>query len=441
LNVPAARSAIRFAVLCAATAVCLLVAATSAFGFGFLTKWGTTGSGAGQFDAPSSIATDADGNVYVGERDNERIQVFDSSGEFLRMWGWGVDTGANAFQICTSSCQAGIEGSGIGQLDNPFGLDIAPNGNLYVADQGNDRIQIFTPSGNPVGGWGVSGTAEGQFTNPGAITTDPMGNVYVADTSNNRIQKFTSAGSFVRTWGWGVDNGSNAFQICFLGCQQGLASLTPGDGQFFHPNSIAADADADIYVGESENNRVQKFNLLGNFLTKWGTEGTGNGQFIAPGGIAVDPSGDIYVGDGGNDRIQRWSNDGDFLLKFGSFGTGDGQFDGPTDVASDSEGNLYVVEFFGDRVQKFGGGPPATSITKAPKKKTFKRKVRFKFSADQADATFECKLDKKQFKACESPFETMHLKRARHRFKVRAIDLLGVPDPTPAKRSWKVRKR
>jgi tripartite motif-containing protein 71 len=420
---------------------CIAVAAPPAFGFGFVAEWGTTGSGAGQFDFPSSIATDADGNVYVGERDNERIQVFDSSGSFLRMWGWGVDTGANAFQVCTSSCQAGIEGSGTGQLDNPFGLNIAPNGNLYVADQGNDRIQIFTPAGTPSGGWGVGGTAESQFTNPGAIATDPFGNVYVADTSNNRIQKFTSAGSFVRTWGWGVDNGANVFQICLSGCHQGLASLTPGDGQFFNPNSIAVDADADVYVGESENNRVQKFDLLGNFLTKWGTEGSGNGEFSAPSGIAVDPAGDIFVGDGGNNRIQKWSNDGDFLTKFGSFGTGDGQFDGPVDVATDSEGNLYVVEFFGNRVQKFGGGPPATSITKGPKKKTLKRKARFKFTSDQGGSTFECKLDKQAFKPCDSPFGTKRLRRARHKFKVRAVDLLGVPDPTPAKRSWKVRKR
>jgi tripartite motif-containing protein 71 len=438
--VPAARIAIRFAALCAVTAACLLVAAPSAFGFGFLTKWGSEGSGAGQLDAPFGVATDTAGNVYVSERDNERIQVFDSSGTFLRMWGWGVDTGANAFQVCTSSCQAGIEGSGAGQFDNPFDVEVGPNGNVYVAEGANDRIQRFTAAGALLGGWGTSGTDEGEFVLPGALGTDPTGNVYVADAGNDRIQKFTSVGSFVRTWGWGVDNGANAFQICSSGCQQGLASLTPGDGQFFLPNSIAVNADSEVYVGASENNRIQKFDLLGNFLTKWGMEGSDSAEFSAPDGVAIDPAGDVYVSDGGNSRIQKFSHDGDFFTKFGGPGIGDGQFDFPLDLDFDSAGNLYVIDRFNNRVQKFGGGPPATSITKAPKKKTLKRKARFKFTADQGDSTFECKLDKKAFKPCESPFETKRLKRARHKFKVRAVDLLGIPDPTPAKRSWKVRK-
>jgi tripartite motif-containing protein 71 len=419
---------------------CILVAAPPALGFGFLAEWGSEGSDAGELSAPFGIATDAAGNVYVSERDNERIQVFDSSGTFLRMWGWGVDTGANAFQVCTSTCQGGIEGSGAGQFNNPFDVEVGPNGNVYVAEGANNRIQRFATTGTLLGGWGAAGTAEGNFNLPAALGTDPTGNVYVADSSNNRVQKFTSVGSFVRTWGWGVDNGASAFQVCLSGCQQGLGSLTPGDGQFFLPNSIAVNAAAEVYVGETENNRVQKFDLLGSFLTKWGTEGTDNAEFTAPDGIAIDPVGDVYVSDGGNNRIQKFSHDGDFFTKFGSFGTGAGQFDFPLDLDFDSAGNLYVVDRFNNRVQKFGGGPPETSITKAPKKKTFKRKARVKFTADQVDATFECKLDKQAFRACDSPFETGRLKRKRHTFAVRAVDLLGVADSTPAKRRWKVRK-
>jgi sugar lactone lactonase YvrE len=439
LNVPTGLSAIRFAALCAATAVCLLSAAPSAFGFGFLTKWGSEGSGAGQLDAPFGIATDSSGNVYVSERDNERIQVFDSSGTFLRMWGWGVDTGANAFQVCTSSCQAGIEGSGAGQFNNPFDVEVGPSGNVYVVDGANNRIQSFTPAGTLNGGWGVSGTDEGEFALPSAMGTDPFGNVYVADAANSRIQKFTSAGSFVRMWGWGVDNGANAFQVCLTGCQQGISGT--GNGQFSLPNSLAVNADAEVYVGESENDRIQKFDLVGTFLTKWGTAGSDNAEFSSPDGVAIDPSGDVYVSDGGNHRIQKFSHDGDFFTKFGSFGVGDGQFDFPLDLDSDSAGNLYVIDRFNNRVQKFGGGPPATSITKAPKKRTLKRKARFKFSADQGGSTFECKLDGKPFNACASPFVTKRLKRGRHKFKVRAVDLLGISDPSPAKRSWKVRRR
>jgi tripartite motif-containing protein 71 len=428
----------RTAALCSAIAACLLVVAPSALGFGFLTKWGAEGSAAGQLAAPFGVATDASGNVYVSERDNERIQVFDSSGTFLRMWGWGVDDGANAFQVCTSSCQAGIEGSGAGQFDNPFDVEVGPNGNVYVVEGINDRIQRFTPAGALIGGWGVSGTDEGELDLPTALGTDPFGNVYVTDTNNNRVQKFTSVGSFTRMWGWGVDNGANGFQVCTSSCQAGI--MGAGNGQFVFPNSLAVNANSDVYVVESESNRIQKFDLLGNFLTKWGTAGSGSAQFNAPDGVAIDSAGDVYVSDGANDRIQKFSHDGDFFTKFGSFGTGDGQFDFPLDLDFDSAGNLYVIDRFNNRVQKFGGGPPATSIAKGPKKKTLKRKARIKFTSDQVDSTFECKLDRKAFKACDSPFETKRLKRDRHRFKVRAVDLLGTPDPTPAKRSWKVRK-
>src|SRR6185295_11539193 len=138
----------------------------------FLAKWGSFGSGDGQFNSPRGIATDSSGNVYVADSANSRIQKFDSSGSFQSTWGWGVLDGSSAFQICTSSCQAGLGGSG-----------------------------------------------DGQFNVPERLATDPSGNIYVADHNSNRIQKFDSSGNFLRMWGWGVDDGSNAFQICTSACQ------------------------------------------------------------------------------------------------------------------------------------------------------------------------------------------------------------------------------
>jgi len=82
-------------------------------------------------------------------------------------------------------------------------------------------------------------------------------------------------------------------------------------------------------------------------------------------------------------------------------------------------------------------GPPDTKIDKGPKRKTKKRRARFKFSSDEADASFECKLDKKRFVPCTTP-HPVKVKRRKHRFLVRAIDSAGTPDPTPARLKWRV---
>src|SRR5207249_2305888 len=99
------------------------------------------------------------------------------------------------------------------------------SGNVYVATGGN-AIEKFSPSGATLTSWGGSGSIESQFASPWGVAIDSSGNVYVADRDNHRIQKFSSTGSFQRMWGWGVDDGSNAFQTCTSGCQAGLG----GDG-------------------------------------------------------------------------------------------------------------------------------------------------------------------------------------------------------------------
>jgi hypothetical protein len=84
--------------------------------------------------------------------------------------------------------------------------------------------------------------------------------------------------------------------------------------------------------------------------------------------------------------------------------------------------------------------PPETTIDKAPRKRTRKRKARFEFSSDEPGSTYECKLDRRAFAKCASPFKKK-VKRRKHNFQVRAVDRAGNPDPTPAVHAWKVRKR
>jgi len=119
-----------------------------------LLEFGSSGSGDGQFGFPRGIALDNSGNIYVADSGNDRVQIFDSAGVFQLMFGWGVDTGANAFETCTSGCQAGFFGSGNGQFDFPQGIAVDIPGNIYVADSNNDRVQIFDSGGGvPIKVW------------------------------------------------------------------------------------------------------------------------------------------------------------------------------------------------------------------------------------------------------------------------------------------------
>ena len=87
----------------------------------------------------------------------------------------------------------------------------------------------------------------------------------------------------------------------------------------------------EVYVADTWNNRIQKFDSNGEFITKWGSEGNGNGELFNHLGISVDSStGNVYVADTWNNRIQKFDSNGNFITKWGNYGTGDGEFDSPS---------------------------------------------------------------------------------------------------------------
>ena len=186
---------------------------------------------------------------------------------------------------------------------------------------------------------GFEGTNEGQFNKPRGIAFAPDGSFYVADSQNHRIQHFAADGSFINMWG-----------------EYGDASFTdlPG-GIFYEPWGVAVAPDGSVYVSDTWNHRIQKFDADGNFITKWGYYGQGElpEAFWGPRGIDVDAEGRVYVSDTGNKRIVIFDGDGNFITQFGSVGMGAGEFDEQVGVAVDEHGVVYVTDTWNQRVQSF----------------------------------------------------------------------------------------
>jgi DNA-binding beta-propeller fold protein YncE len=126
-----------------------------------------------------------------------------------------------------------------------------------------------------------------------------------------------------------------------------------GNGEINRPSGMVFDSENTLVMVDSQNNRIQKFTKDGTFISAFGSQGSGDGQFNLPWGIDVDSDDNIYVADWRNDRIQKFSKDGEFLMKIGSAGTEPGEFRHPTDVAVDRAGMIYVADWANERLQMF----------------------------------------------------------------------------------------
>ena len=198
--------------------------------------------GPGQFRYPQGIAIDIEGHVYVADFSNDRIQKFDSNGNFIKTWGSRCNMKwiNNSIGECKDLDGNGPMEKGDGQFLRPKGIAINHITNeVYIVDKSNDRIQKFDSNGNFKLKWGSAGKDDGQFNLPEYIAINPKNNyVYVGDENNNRIQVFDQNGNFIENWG------------------------SSGDklGKFQNPEGIGVDIrTGDILVVEENNHRVQKF--------------------------------------------------------------------------------------------------------------------------------------------------------------------------------------
>jgi len=269
----------------------------------YLSQYGSSGPAELQFGKPRDIAFDTSGNAYIADTNNQRVQVIDSSGTFVRTWGWGVDTGTPGLQTCTSSCQAGIQGSGNGQFYDPAGIFVTAAGHVWVADMRNNRLQRFDQYGTYQDQIGAGGSA--TLANPTDLADDGQGNFVILDEGNHRIvRRRMSDYGFVDMWGWGVLDGASRLQVCTSSCQVGLQGN--GEGQFGSITGVAVDRKRGlIYISDVNNDRVNIFNTAGSYVGLWGSNGSAEGQFSHAAAVATDSSGHVYVTDEQNNRVQK----------------------------------------------------------------------------------------------------------------------------------------
>ena len=276
-------------------------------GFIYFGGWGNIEK---RFLEPRGITVDTEGNIYVADGKNNRIQKFDNDGNYISQF-----VGPNQRVIAKS----------------PSDVTVDTEGNIYVANTDSDTVtKLFF--GDPMTNiWNTLTNDLRELNKPSGVTTDNEGNIYVADTFNHRIIKISNEGDLLLEFG---EEGSDV-------------------GQLKRPYGVTTDNEGNIYVADTYNDRIQKFDNDGNFLFKLGERGSASHQFVGPRGIAVDNEGNIYVADTDNHRIKIYDKNRTLLLEFGSRGSDSAEFLRPWGIALDTTGDIFISDADNNRVYKF----------------------------------------------------------------------------------------
>ncbi len=343
------------------TALLLLPFTLSAHIITTIAGGGSSGLGDGgqatacELDHPSGVALDAAGNLYIADRENNRIRKVAISGVVTTIAGTGA---------------AGYSGDGgpatLAALDGPFAIAIGTSGDIYFSEADNSIIRKIDPTGliATVAGTGVPGyngdgilAITAQLSGPGGIAIDDTGNIYVADFDNNRVRKINTSGIISTVAGTGVaghtGDGSNAV----------FATLD-------QPEGLALDLYGSIYIAEYRNDCIRKIASTGVISTLSGSiSGYGGdggpataAKLYSPMGVCVDLGGNVYISDAFNNRIRVITQDGIINTVAGT-GTGglygdggdpkDAELSRPVGITVDPSNKLYIADYGNDRIRTF----------------------------------------------------------------------------------------
>ncbi|MGH3157683.1 MAG: RHS repeat-associated core domain-containing protein [Streptosporangiaceae bacterium] len=370
----------------------------------------------GELFRPAGEAEDAQGNIYIADAGNNRIQEIPATSH--AQWGFAMTAG-DVYTIAGSRYGlAGIAGDGGpvagSRLDYPYGIAVDAAGDLFIADQGNNRVQevsaatgnITTIAGSATGaaGYTPAGPATSALLDaPDGVAVDAAGDVYIADSGNNRVEEVYASGG--KSWGQAMTAGD----MYTIAGSASAASGLSGDGGaaasalLWSPQSLAFSPAGDLYIGDTRNCRVQEipaataggmtkndiYTIAGSPGGTCGPSGDGGPAVDAllskPAGMAADASGDLYIADGNNDRVQeipaangtQWGQSmtaGDMYTVAGNATKGESGDGGPATAAEmsfavgvsvDSTGNLYIADWAGNHLREVTASAQAT-ITAAP---------------------------------------------------------------------------
>ncbi len=335
--------------------------------------------------APYGLAVDpTDGNIIFADTNLPLMRVYSSTGTWLYNFGVGVATGKPFLP----------NGGLTYPEDAEVGWDPALNSGaggyaIYVVDTWNHRVDIWQDNGNtpptPITSFGILGTAAGDFKQPHGIAVDSQGNIWVADEGNYRVEEFTWHGAtgtvpvFLTQIGNGKQ-GTVGKLGTLTGDLRGLAweasNLLPPSEQALYPDGwiYVVDANSGFTDAYADTDSSTTPTYIGRVGGAAGNQppatGTGVGQFEDGGrGVTIDGNGNVWVGDLGNFQVQVWAptglstsgkNKGDevFAPMAAYDGTGPatppvGGFNGPRGVTVDSLGDTWVTDTYNERVEEF----------------------------------------------------------------------------------------
>ncbi len=275
---------------------------------------------------PIDVALAADGGLYVLDQATSRVYHVAPSGALLDAWG--------------------ERGSGEGQATGPAALAVAPPGSpaagdVFVADAWGARILRFKPDGRFAGAPVTGGTAENQLGRQLAgLAIAADGTLAVADREKFRVATFDPDGRFLGAWG-GRGTGRSQFE------QVGVLEFA-ADGTLW-----AAD-----YNVSGGRDGIRRFRLDGTLLDRRGGLSTLPGRLWGPNGLAIGRASEVFVSDSNNQRIQRFAAHGQFFGLWGQAGEAPGDFSGPGGLAVDAGDRLWVADVLNKRVEVFGPRVP-----------------------------------------------------------------------------------
>ncbi|HOD40776.1 MAG TPA: 6-bladed beta-propeller, partial [Candidatus Wallbacteria bacterium] len=312
-------------------------------GEGFGASQGVNSVKIGAFDLTVSVWSDTEirGNVAAGTLPGY-LRIVVNNVESNKVW---FETQLNYNYIS----QFGGTGAGDSQFNAAADIALDNAGNIWAADANNHRVQKFNSAGTLLGWIGRDNTGGSGWHNPlsGKTSVSGSGNsefdtvTGVAVDSTNNLYVVDSGNKKIKKFD------SNGGYIKTFETQ--ALSITT----YSSPSKLAVDKDSNVYVSDSVTNKILRFTSDGSFEVEFGGTGNGSGLFNGISGIAISADKKIFIADTYNHRVQVFDANGIFITSWGGYGTGNGKFNAPAGLTVDGASNVYVADTFNNRIQKF----------------------------------------------------------------------------------------